>query len=386
MKYFYIFLINCVIVVTTTAQPTIDHILQLNPGDKYTVRTTESDIDIALITEGPNQTWDFSNVVPSNDASTVVCINPNTTPFADSVEVVNSNLALKPFGTETDTMHLYQYYNVNSNGFEATAVGIHQQFSDTNYSYSKWLDPQTGLKFPFSYGENFTDQYVVWMNHIPENTYILKDTTLVQCSAIGYGTVKTPTGTFQNALLVKTVKNWTWWNNYAGIVYKTQGTDIDYQWFVEGIKISVLNIYMDASGIMLTSYLSNTEFEEGGINNPLNGGTGGSTGGNSENSYRLNVSAAAGEVFSNAAGSLSWTLGEVTVQTTHSANSILTQGFCQAMELITNAELFNLHSEISVYPNPVHSILNIQCKNIDVESSAILYNGQGLKLKNYCIE
>lgn len=78
---------------------------------------------------------------------------------------------------------------------------------------------------------------------------------------------------------------------------------------------------------------------------------------------QLEVAAAAGDFCENSSGSLSWTLGEVAIETLVGANLILTQGFQQSKLTVTTIDDMQLLGiELSVFPNPTNSHLFIDIK------------------------
>ena len=91
------------------------------------------------------------------------------------------------------------------------------------------------------------------------------------------------------------------------------------------------------------------------------------------NSFGQEVVATDGNYSSATGGSLSWTLGEVVVETTETNSGILTQGFQQDYEnILTLAE--NGLLSFSMYPNPFQQELTIQSKDIGTFSISILDN------------
>ena len=78
---------------------------------------------------------------------------------------------------------------------------------------------------------------------------------------------------------------------------------------------------------------------------------------------QLEVVATSGDFYENSSGSLSWTLGEVAIETLSETNFILTQGFQQSKLTLTAInDLQTLGIELSVYPNPTNSFLLIEVK------------------------
>lgn len=370
------------------AQPTITKMHNLSLGDKYSAKTVDELVDVSLITQGANQVWDFSNLQSSSAATSAECIDPAITPFVDSVQVQNCNIALKTegiIGTDTIT---YQFLKVENNKYEMLALGI--TGATTNLSYSKWLDPMEVLHLPFTYGDSFNDQYIMWMNYIVQNAVILKDTTNIQVEGVGYGTLKTPAGTFKDALLVKKTSQWKWWNNYDNYVYKTEGIDIDYQWFVPGVKIPVLNIMFmaeDQEGVAI--YISETDMTEGGLSDAENGN--GNENEDDLNPYNpngiwLNVTSSGSGFFSKSIGSVDWTLGEAVIETCIESPEILTQGFCQPMETITSVKEQVVEFEAKIYPNPFTDEITINLPVYNQSCNGAIYSSTGQIIRNFTID
>ncbi len=85
------------------------------------------------------------------------------------------------------------------------------------------------------------------------------------------------------------------------------------------------------------------------------------------------VIASSGGFFSNGAGMLSTTVGEMTmVKTFSSGSNFLTQGFQQPTDVaVAVPELKNNHVAVSVYPNPGNGMFNIAL-NTDQDSKVVL--------------
>ena len=82
-------------------------------------------------------------------------------------------------------------------------------------------------------------------------------------------------------------------------------------------------------------------------------------GGNILNAQELVSSS--GNYLENAQASISWTLGEVAIQTLESGNIILTQGFHQSRLVVTGVRIIpGYEPDISIYPNPVVSHINVK--------------------------
>ncbi len=103
------------------------------------------------------------------------------------------------------------------------------------------------------------------------------------------------------------------------------------------------------------------------------------------NAQQLEVVATSGDFYENSSGSLSWTLGEVVIETLGETNFILTQGLQQSKLTVTAIdELQTSVIELSVYPNPTNSFLFIEVKTDkqrDLQINLFDLNGKLLLLK-----
>jgi len=97
----------------------------------------------------------------------------------------------------------------------------------------------------------------------------------------------------------------------------------------------------------------------------------------------------AGAYYTSAGGSLAWTIGEVVVETDHSASNYLTQGFHQTgAGFITSVqERGNPFGDIRVYPNPSENDLYFDMRDAGNAHYAFdLYDISGQKLRSVTSE
>ena len=99
----------------------------------------------------------------------------------------------------------------------------------------------------------------------------------------------------------------------------------------------------------------------------------------------MEVVATSGDFYKNSYGSLSWTLGEVAIETLNETNFILTQGFQQSNLTATAIDDLQIPGiELTVYPNPTNSFLFIEVKTDkqrDLLLSLFDLNGKLILLK-----
>ena len=82
------------------------------------------------------------------------------------------------------------------------------------------------------------------------------------------------------------------------------------------------------------------------------------------------VISTSGNNFSTASTAISWTIGEVVIETVANGNNTLTQGFHQSELDVTSVQSHLPSFNISVYPNPIVSKLTINLG--DYEAKAFL--------------
>ena len=83
-----------------------------------------------------------------------------------------------------------------------------------------------------------------------------------------------------------------------------------------------------------------------------------------------------GDSYSNASGSIDFTLGEVVIVTGTDGNNDLTQGFHQTNWNFLGVEDFAPNYEAIIYPNPTEDVLNIRTSTFE-NVTYTLYDAQG---------
>lgn len=92
------------------------------------------------------------------------------------------------------------------------------------------------------------------------------------------------------------------------------------------------------------------------------------------------VVASSGEFFSTSSASLSWTLGEVVIDTYIGSNNQLTQGFQQPEIRLVSVQEFESNITFSIYPNPTFDYVNFSAKNHQTDLSIIIFDMSGKEL------
>jgi len=83
-----------------------------------------------------------------------------------------------------------------------------------------------------------------------------------------------------------------------------------------------------------------------------------------------------GNSYSNANGSIDFTIGEVMINTGTDGTTAITQGFHQTNWNFVGVEDYALHFEVTVFPNPTEDVLTIQTTTFERVTYS-LYDAQG---------
>ena len=96
-----------------------------------------------------------------------------------------------------------------------------------------------------------------------------------------------------------------------------------------------------------------------------------------------NVLSSGGNSTNNSQGSMTWTIGEVVINTIESPDAHLTQGFNQEWLHFLNIENFSEKINITVFPNPSTHYINIES---DKKSDLTIYDASNKIVKEIKVE
>ena len=170
---------------------------------------------------GANQIWDFSKIQYTGKSPES---NIKSVPSKNLSGVSDFNLLLDDAGYE-------YFYNFKENGFEEKGFINNEKEMTLVYS-----DPIVKMKYPFSFGEQFSDTY--------EGIAIYKEVSRIDISgdynvsADAFGTLIFPDRVIKNALRVKITRDGLD-RNMCG---STVSNAVRYLWYAPGMRYPVLNI------------------------------------------------------------------------------------------------------------------------------------------------
>ena len=203
------------------AQPTLTAASNnLQIGDQFVVHQVTinaSDFAIGAAGSGAGSTWFFAPIVssatvPGEVLSRSAGPNPGSVPAANMVVKIGNE---------------YAYYE--NNGTNLKEHGVYE--ATQNYSLEN-TNPAEKLRFPFTFNNTFTDNYAGSANL---GGTIVPRIGIVTVTADAYGTLVTPSGTYQNVLRIKTEEV----SNPATIYSENS---ITYDWFQAGIHFPVFRM------------------------------------------------------------------------------------------------------------------------------------------------
>ena len=243
MKKITLLLISIFAIQALFAQPVLTNSLNLTIGDTF---RSDSYIEATSTDPGPggaNLTWDFSTITGGTyvEGEGAICVDPATTPFADSASVANANICTRSI--ETPNEGYFHYFECNNTSQYLNAFGLLDAAGSG--SFGTYTNQSTLLEFPFTYDDSFDDTWEQLIYSLDLGYYYHRDSTIVTVEADAYGTITTPAGEYQNVLrLKKTTIDYSWMN-YDGTEWIPLGsfTDIQYTWYAPNIKIPVMSIF-----------------------------------------------------------------------------------------------------------------------------------------------
>lgn len=227
------------------SQPVLNSSLNFTIGDTYRI---DGYYDVPVIDPGEpgaNKVWDFEEIEGEMfiEGEPAICVDPATTPFADSAAALASQICAK--SQNTGELGPYEYFHTTSSFSDARAIGWYEA---GNTSFGDYDPPYRYLSFPLSYGDSYDFNYDYTSYHLDLGYYYYRDSGYVQVVADAWGSIITPLGTFPSVLRLKVITvEHSWYRFDAGEpwMYTGEFTTTSYQWFAPDIKVPLMNIQQE---------------------------------------------------------------------------------------------------------------------------------------------
>lgn len=229
------------------AQVTIESFDLPQPGKSY-IRSNSTATNLDLTQTGPNQTWDFTNLVRSSrDTITYQAVsqtplfyqimfnNPLNPPYKASEARKSPDVNIGGF---LDLSNNYLFFKNSSSEWNEVGIGTTIMGAPLPTQYS---DIKTKLRLPLNYNDVNTDNYT-YLIQVPTFGAIGQSGTL-NYVVDSWGILKTPGGTF-DALRVKTevIKADTVYVNLLGIGTSIPSMETTYEWYTKNEGYPVLSV------------------------------------------------------------------------------------------------------------------------------------------------
>jgi hypothetical protein len=194
-------------------------------------------IDIDPGPAGANQSWDFSDYI-GTDEEQLNFIDPEDTPFADSIAGSDINIAIS---NEFEDEAGYAFMQINSSAFTLKAFGILDEGEPM--AYAMFNPSPMIMVFPFAYGGSFDTQGEMEIN-MEEMTMVQKMWSSSEADA--WGNITTPHGSYSDVLRVKTTTTDSTFIYIEGnLLFEDGYISIDYAWYSSNHRTPVFEINGD---------------------------------------------------------------------------------------------------------------------------------------------
>lgn len=221
--------------VQLQAQPILTSGLNPSNGTTFTAYYLDNS-SVSAGSAGANKTWDFSNISTNNaDVTDYVYYDATSTPYANKFP--NANLAVEI----SSSPGLYTYQKATLTKIES--MGYYSSQYSLFYS-----DYYTAMKYPFTYGDSFTDTYA---HPYSSGTITVK--------ADGYGTLKLPYGTYTNVLRVKTTDVSTYYTMTTYSYYAENCVGAPLMTISDNSTTKTVNLYWGVVTGSITTSLNETD-------------------------------------------------------------------------------------------------------------------------------
>lgn len=217
MKKSLLFPVALLATLSLFAQPTLQNNVFPNVGDVITI--SEGDTLIVQGSAGANMNWDFSSLAPLEGTTSIQYqyVTVASTPYA--ADFPTANIASK---TIEDTV-TYSYFKKETN--ELMLIGAASEGFLNIYT-----NPNSALKTPLNFNGSFQDDYASVLETGDGVQVNLDGSQTITYDA--YGTLKTPLGTFNNAIRTKGISSISFASTFSGIDVLSTTNVTSYDWFV----------------------------------------------------------------------------------------------------------------------------------------------------------
>lgn len=232
-KLSLLFLISLIINLSAIAQITFDSKHFPIVGDVYTTYNVDT-AGILPGTSGANQVWDFSNIKVGKTAKVMKFQDTSASKITRNYEPFNPSLCA------WDSSEIY-IFNKDSIGFYL--VAIYDTTKKTEFVYVKQLQM---MRAPMVYNDVFSSNFICDDSQ-NTNLFAMGNGT-TELNADAYGTIKLPSGTYNDVIRVKqTMKSK--FLNAAATDTISKSITTTYDWYDSKNKLPIFTIEITYTSI-----------------------------------------------------------------------------------------------------------------------------------------
>lgn len=174
--------------INTVAQITVSSSYSPVVGDRFAYSNVDTN-NVTPGSSGANQNWSFTFINVASDSTVLNYVSPLSTPYAASFP--------------SATVAQYQQSASSYTYFSSSPAQLVNHGVGNSSSVVVNSNPEVVMQFPFTYNSTFSDDFQLQFTTSGITTYRRGN---ISVNGDAYGTISLPTGTFSNALRVKTVQ------------------------------------------------------------------------------------------------------------------------------------------------------------------------------------
>ena len=191
--------------------------------------------------EGENQIWDFSDLAVGESCD-YIAVDPTESPYYDSFPNSDIYFVCTFADSQGGLSEQHTYYTIENDVLQL-AGNVSISISNPSYDsiFTVFTNPLNWATFPYSYQDMTDDDFEARItSYIGAQTISAIQTGTSTHEVDGYGTLTTPSGTFENTIRVKRIEMAE--NSIPGIPFSTPQESYRYTWYAENENGVILNL------------------------------------------------------------------------------------------------------------------------------------------------
>jgi len=228
--------------ISLISQPIIgpDAIVTIGENEPTTFLTIDGQ-DWGSGNIGQNQQWDFSTL-PSGDQCDYIALDPSESPYYDSFPNSDIYFVCTSSDSQGFTAKQHTFYHVQGDILQL-AGNVSVSISNPSFDsiFIVYTDPLDWATFPYSYESTSEDSFEARITSYSGGQVIVAIQSGTSVHEVdSYGTLTTPSGTFENTIRVKRIELAL--NSVPGVPFNSPIESYRYTWYSENENGVILNL------------------------------------------------------------------------------------------------------------------------------------------------